>query len=103
MNTTSIARAIAAAVIVGGALGLSGCATATLPPGPQPILVPQQAPADQTLVKEYAGRPADRVAEELQRRVGAGELPSSTCRRHTVVEHPDGGYHLVCTMPAPAK
>jgi hypothetical protein len=43
------------------------------------------------------------VAEELQRRVDAGQLPSSACLQHSLVEHPDGGYHLVCAVPAPRK
>ncbi|WP_345802930.1 hypothetical protein AAIB33_07565 [Microbacterium sp. AZCO] len=98
MNTSIAARVLVVSAIVGATLGLAGCQTATLPSGPQPIMAPHQAPVDHALGQEYAGRPADRVAEELQRRVAAGELPSSTCLRYSVVEHPDGGYHLVCTM-----
>ena len=96
-----IARSLMVAVVAGGVLGLAGCQTPaeTSEPG---ITVPRQGPVEQRLIDEYSGRPADRVADELQRRLDAGELPSSRCLQHSIVEHPDGGYHLVCAIPRTA-
>ncbi|WP_243074680.1 hypothetical protein [Microbacterium sp. SS28] len=90
-------RTLVLVAIAGAALGLAACQTAAESVAPVPVVAPQSGPVDQRMIDEYAGRPADRVAEDLERRVRNGELPSSSCRRHTVVEHPDGGYHLVCT------
>lgn len=96
-------RILVAVAVVGGALSLSACQTPTesTQPTVAPTVAPQSDPVDQTRIDEYAGRPADRVEEDIQRRIRNGELPSSDCQRYTLVEHPDGGYHLVCTVPAP--
>ncbi|MEU1970262.1 hypothetical protein ABZ477_01245 [Microbacterium sp. NPDC019599] len=99
MRKTTIARIIVITAIAAGALGLTACQTGAQP-SVQPISVPQRGPVDQSRIEEYAGRPADRVAEDIERRIREGQLPSSACRRHAVVEHPDGSYHLVCTVPA---
>jgi len=102
-QTRPIIRCIVVLAIVGGGLGLTACQTVAPAPQPHHISPPRSGPVDPRLIEEYAGRPADRVAEEVQRRVDAGELPSSACLQHVVVEHPDGGYHLVCAVPAPEK
>lgn len=104
MDTTLIgrraARALAVALLAcAAASGLAACQT-TQPAGPQPapIVAPQRGP-DQYLIDTYRGRPVDRIEEELRRQVGEGQRPSSACLRHAVVEHPHGGYHLVCAQP----
>jgi hypothetical protein len=102
-QTRPISRCILVLAIAGAALGLAGCQTVAQAPQTDHISPPRSGPVDPRLIEEYAGRPADRVAEEMQRRVDAGELPSSACLQHVVVEHPDGGYHLVCAVPAPPK
>ena len=102
-QTRRITRCIVVLAIAGGALGLTACQTVAPTPQPHHISPRSYGPVDARIIEEYAGRPADRVAEELQRRVDAGQLPSSACLQHVVVEHPDGGYHLVCAVPAPRK
>jgi hypothetical protein len=96
-------RCVVVLAIASGALGLTACQTVAQSPQPHHISPPRHGPVDARIIEEYAGRPADRVAEELQRRVDAGQLPSSACLQHSLVEHPDGGYHLVCAVPAPRK
>ena len=98
-----ILRAVVGALIAGAALGLAGCQTPQIAPTPSPVAAPQAGPVDHATVERYAGRTADRVAEDLDRQVRAGQLPSPDCRRHIVVEHPDGGFHLACIAPAPAE
>ena len=63
--------------------------------GAEPII---PRPFDRTLIEKFGGRPVDRVAEEIERAIEDGELPSPDCISHRVVEHPDGGYHLVCVL-----
>ena len=94
-----ITRALVVAAIAGAALTLTACQTAAQS-APAPVVAPQSDPVVQEPGDEVAGRSADRIAEEIDRRVRAGQLPSSACRRHVVVEQPDGEYHLVCTVPA---
>lgn len=101
MNTsashTSIRRAAAAAALVVG-LALTGCQTAAQnPAAPKPAAVKQvpkapagidtHRPADRVadaiernedrmeeLSKRFAGRPADRIEEELAREAAAGQV-----------------------------
>ncbi len=100
-RTGSVAGWFAMVAIAGGAV-LTGCQTDVGAPGEQRISVPPQGAVDLTYRHEYADRPADRVAEELERRIADGRLPSSGCLQHSLVEHPAGGYHLVCGVVAPA-
>lgn len=101
-RTGYLARWFAVLAIAGGAVVLTGCQTPVQAPGQQPISVPQHGLVDQRYLEEYAGRPADRAADELQRRIDDGLLPSSACLQHSLVEHPDGGYHLACAAVAPS-
>lgn len=104
MDTTlmgrSAARALAVVLLAGGAaIGLAACQTpSAAPAGPAPAVAPQRGPVDQHLVERYAGRPADRIDEDIARAIARGEHPSPACARRTVVEHPAGGWHLVCTQ-----
>jgi predicted RNase H-like nuclease len=106
MNTNIIGRPTARALAVvllasSAAIGLSACQTAAAPAAPAaPAQVQPDAPRpfDRTLIEQYGGRPADRVAEEIHRAIQAGQLPSPDCISHHVVDHPEGGYHLVCVQ-----
>lgn len=90
-------RVWAVALLAGAAIGLAGCQTPA--PGAQvaPASDTQHAPGVRA-PEGYRGQPADRYEEELQRQIARGMQPSPNCLDHTVVEHPDGGYHLVCTQ-----
>ena len=95
----SAARALAVVLLASGAaIGLSACQTATAPPAPAPVERAIPRPFDRTLIERYGGRPVDRVAEEIDRAIQDAQLPLPGCLSHSVVEHPDGGYHLVCVQ-----
>jgi len=101
MNTDIIgrrARRVLGVVLVASAaaIGLTACQTGAAPAAPAPISVTAPRPLDRMLIENYGGRPVDRVAEEIERAVQGGHLPSSDCIGHHVVEHPEGGYHFVC-------
>lgn len=107
MDTTATTKgrraavALAAVLMAGTAIGLAGCQSPkAAPAGPVSV---QGEPASgwqsglqRELARRYGGIPADRVAEEIARRVADGELPDRSCDQEHIVEHPDGGYHLVC-------
>lgn len=98
MDTTIIGRratsALAVALLAGAAaVGLAGCQTPT--DAGQPA--PQTIPAPPALGERYAGLPADRIVDRLGRDIRQGVLPEPGCILNVVVEHPDGGFHLVCT------
>ena len=103
MNTNIIGhragRALAV-VLLGttAAIGLTACQTAPAPAAPAPVGVTAPRPLDRMLIEKYGGRPADRVAEEIERAIQSGQLPSPDCISHHVMEHPAGGYHLVCVQ-----
>jgi hypothetical protein len=101
MNTSIIgrpaARALAVFLLAGGAtIGLAACQTPPAPAPPAPVQ--QMRPFDRMLIEQYGGRPVDRVAEDIERAIGNGQLPTPGCISHHVAEHPDGGYHLVCVQ-----
>ena len=103
MNTNTIgrpaARALAVVLLAGGAaIGLAACQTPPDPAPPAPV--EQVAPRllDRMLIEKYGGRPVDRVAEDIERAIGDGQLPTPGCISHHVAEHPSGGYHLVCVQ-----
>jgi hypothetical protein len=88
------ARALAVVLLASGAaIGLAACQT---PPAPAAVEEIVSRPLDRMLIEKYGGRPVDRVAEDIERAIGDGQLPSQGCISHHVVEHPQGGYHLVC-------
>jgi hypothetical protein len=93
-----VARVLAAAAIAGALVGLAGCQTGnadtTIAPTPSPVHAPGAG-----LPRGFEGQSADRMEREVQRQIARGVRPSSTCADHTVVEHPDGGFHLVCAQP----
>ena len=95
----SAARALAVVLLASGAaIGLSACQTTTAPPPPAPVERPIPRPFDRTLIERYGGRPVDRIAEDIDRATRDAQLPLPGCINHQVVEHPDGGYHLVCVQ-----
>ena len=103
MNTNIIGRragrVLCVAVLASAAaIGLTACQTVTAPAAPAPAAVTDLRPFDRTSIEKYGGRPVDRVAEEIERALQAGQLPSPDCISHHVVEHPEGGYHLVCVQ-----
>ena len=103
MNTNIIgrrARRVLGVVLLASAaaIGLTACQTATAPAAPAPAALTAPRPFDRTLTEQYGGRPVDRVAEEIERALQSGQLPSPDCISHHVVEHPEGGYHLVCVQ-----
>jgi hypothetical protein len=100
MNTNIIggrtARALAVLLLAGGAaIGLAACQT---PPAPAPVEQINPRPLNRMLIEKYGGRPVDRIAEDIERAIGNGQLPTPGCISHHVAEHPDGGYHLVCVQ-----
>ena len=104
MNTNIIgrrARRVLGVVLLASAaaIGLTACQTAAAPAAPAQVPA-RRAPSRSIalLIENYGGRPADRVAEEIERAVQGGQLPSPDCISHHVVEHPEGGYHLVCVQ-----
>jgi hypothetical protein len=104
VNTHIIGRTTAHALAVvllasGAAIGLTACQTATAP-APAPLELTNTRPLDRMLIEKYGGRPADRVAEQIERAIEDGQLPSQHCIIHHVVEHPAGGYRLVCVQTA---
>jgi hypothetical protein len=104
VNTHIIGRhtagAVAAALLAGGAaIGLTACQIEAAPAAPGPVEQTVPRWSDRSLIDRYGGRPVDRIAEEIERAIQDGQLPSPRCTRHHVVEHPDGGYHLVCVQP----
>ncbi|MET0828375.1 MAG: hypothetical protein ABWY26_02550 [Microbacterium sp.] len=93
------ARALAVVVLAStAAIGLSACQTAPAPAAAGQVQPAVPRPFDRTLIENYGGRPVDRVAEEIERAIQTGQLPSPDCISHHVAEHPDGGYHLVCVQ-----
>jgi hypothetical protein len=103
MNTNIIGsrarRVLGVALLAStGAIGLTACQTVTAPAAPAPVAVTDPRPFDRALIEKHGGRPVDRVAEEIERMLQAGQLPSPGCISHHVVEHPEGGYHLVCVQ-----
>lgn len=103
MNTNIIgcrARRLLGVALVAStaAIGLTACQTATAPAASAPLAVTDPRPFDRTLIEKYGGRPVDRVAEEIERAIRTGQQPSPDCISHHVVEHPEGGYHLVCVQ-----
>ena len=101
MNTNIIGhragRALAVVLLVStAAIGLTACQTAPAAPAPAGVTAPR--PLDRMLIEKYGGRPVDRVAEEIERAIRGGQLPSPACISHRVMEHPEGGYHLVCVQ-----
>ncbi len=100
MNTNIIGRRAGRVLCVvllasTAAIGLSACQTVA---APEAVAVIAPQPFDRTQIERYAGRPVDRVAEQIERAIQAGQLPSPDCISHHVVEHPKGGYHLVCVQ-----
>lgn len=90
-------RALAVILLASGAaIGLTACQTPTAPPVPVEQADPR--PFGGPLIERYGGRPPDRVAEDIERAIQDGQLPSPGCISHRAVEHPDGGYHLVCVQ-----
>ncbi|MDY0909422.1 hypothetical protein [Microbacterium sp. CFBP9034] len=108
---------LSALIVVGVvAVGLAGCQTPAVwdnpaaPPVRQaearPAGVAPHATADQieralslresTIAARYAGVPADRVAEQLDRERDASRGFLSGCVSYRVVEHPGGGWHVIC-------
>lgn len=87
-------RALAVALLAGAtAIGLAGCQSPT--DAGQPA--PQAIPASPALGERYAGLPADRIVDRLRRDIRQGLAPEPGCLLNIVVEHPEGGYRLVCT------
>ncbi len=108
MDTTLMGRgavrALAVVLLTGGvAIGLAACqSSSAAPAGSVPDTAREEqhgVPMDPRVAERYAGRPADRIEEEILRDARDG-MPSTDCVRHVVVEHPDGGYHLTCVQTA---
>ena len=97
-------------------LALAGCqtpASADTPAAPpnsrvdaRPAGVAPHATADQiervlalreaAVAARYPGAPADRVAEQLERDRDGWRGFRTGCLSYRVVEHPDGGWHVLC-------
>ncbi|WP_374313876.1 hypothetical protein [Microbacterium sp.] len=50
------------------------------------------------LSERYAGQPADRIAEQLERERDASRGFTAGCLSYRLVEHPAGGWHVVCVQ-----
>lgn len=90
-------RVLAAATIAGALIGLAGCQTgnvdAEVAPTPSPVHAPGAG-----VPNGFERQSVDRIEQEVQRQIARGVRPASTCVDYTVVEHPDGGFHLVCSQ-----
>ena len=104
MNSNIIGRRAGRALAVvllasAAAIGLTACQTPPAPAAPAPAGATAPRPLDRMLIEKYGGRPVDRAAEEIDRAIRGGQLPSPECISHRVMEHSEGGYHLVCVQP----
>ena len=114
-----------AGLVVAGVLTLSaaGCQSAPVedpapgptsssagaaPAGARPAGLGPHAPADEIervlayrralLAARYAGQPADRIAERIERDRDASRGFTAGCLSYRLVEHPAGGWHVVCVQ-----